>query len=177
MLDQKDKQKFIAQIEDRNMRNFDLTPLYRSAIGFDRMEGMLDAVHRSEQTQPGYPPYNIELTGEDEYRISMAVAGFEQSELNIEAKENTLTVSGKKQPSTEQKQFLHQGIAARNFERRFQLADYVKVVDANMENGLLHIGLSREIPEAMKPRTIKIKDGILNRSSTEALENPNFKAA
>lgn len=140
------------------MREFDLSPLYRSAIGFDRMANMLDALSRNDQGQPSYPPYNIELTGEDQYRITMAVAGFDQSELNIEAKQNALTVTGKKSPATEQRQFLHQGIAARNFERRFQLADYVKVVNASILNGLLHVDLVREIPEAMKPRTIEIKD-------------------
>ncbi|WNO10900.1 Hsp20 family protein [Teredinibacter sp. KSP-S5-2] len=148
------------------MREFDLSPLYRSAIGFDRMANMLDALSRNDQGQPSYPPYNIELTGEDQYRITMAVAGFDQSELNIEAKQNTLTVTGKKLPSTEQQQFLHQGIAARNFERRFQLADYVKVVNASIQNGLLHVDLVREIPEAMKPRTIEIRD-----ASSASIEN------
>lgn len=138
------------------MRNFDLTPLYRSSIGFDRMASLLDSVMRAEQSQPSYPPYNIELTGEDQYRISMAVAGFDQSELTIEAKQNTLTVTGTKPDGREERTFLHRGIAARDFERRFQLADHVKVVAATMENGLLHIELVREIPEAMKPRTIEI---------------------
>lgn len=159
------------------MRNFDLSPLYRSAIGFDRMASMLDAVHRTEQSQPSYPPYNIELTGEDQYRISMAVAGFEQSELNIEAKENTLTVSGKKVSNSEQKQFLHQGIAARNFERKFQLADYVKVVDAYLNHGLLHVELVREIPDAMKPRTVEIKDGVSPGSQRSAIDGHGFRAA
>jgi len=142
------------------MRNFDLTPLYRTAIGFDRMANLLDSLSRADQAQPSYPPYNIELTGEDKYRISMAVAGFEQSELSIETKQNGLFVSGKKaEQKDDGRQFLHQGIAARNFERRFQLADHVKVVGANMENGLLHVDLVREIPEAMKPRTIEIGQG------------------
>ncbi|TVZ38865.1 molecular chaperone IbpA [Alteromonadaceae bacterium 2753L.S.0a.02] len=151
------------------MRNFDFSPLYRSAIGFDRMANMLDSLSRADQAQPSYPPYNIELTGEDKYRISMAVAGFEQSELNIEAKQNTLTVTGKK--ITEQqneRQFLHQGIAARNFERRFQLADYVQVTGAALANGLLHIDLLREIPDAMKTRTIAISsDSNLGNNSQE----------
>lgn len=138
------------------MRDFDLTPLYRSAIGFDRMAGLLDNLTRADQAQPSYPPYNIELTGEDQYRISMAVAGFEDTELSIEVKQGYLTVTGKKAEEKANRTFLHQGIAARNFERRFQLADYVRVVGANMDNGLLHVELVREIPEAMKPRTIQI---------------------
>lgn len=138
------------------MRDFDFSPLYRSAIGFDRMASLLDNISRAEQGQPSYPPYNIELTGEDEYRITMAVAGFTESELNIEIKQNTLSVTGKKENTSKNQQFLHQGIAARNFERRFQLADYVRVENASLENGLLHVDLVREIPEAMKPRTIAI---------------------
>ena len=139
------------------MRSFDLSPLYRSTIGFDRMASLLDNLSRGEQSQQvSYPPYNIELTGEDEYRITMAVAGFCEDEIAIDVKENTLNVVGKKATSEEQKKFLHQGIAARNFERRFQLADYVRVEGATLENGLLHVDLVREIPEAMKPRTIQI---------------------
>lgn len=138
------------------MRDFDFAPLYRSAIGFDRMANLLDSITRSEQTQPSYPPYNIELTGDDQYRISMAVAGFDQSELDIQVHENTLTVTGKKSEDKEQKKFLHQGIAARNFERRFQLAEYVEVKSASVDNGLLHIDLLREVPEAKKPKTIAI---------------------
>lgn len=151
------------------MRTFDLTPLYRSSVGFDRMANLLDSAMRSEQSQPSYPPYNIELTGEDQYRISMAVAGFDQSELTIEAKQNALTVTGKKAGEREERAFLHRGIAARDFERRFQLADHVKVVSATMENGLLHIGLVREIPEAMKPRTIEITSDADNQP--RAVEN------
>jgi len=138
------------------MRDFDFTPLYRSAIGFDRVASLLDTISRSEQAQPSYPPYNIELTGEDQYRISMAVAGFDPTELDIKVHENTLTVTGKKATEKEQKKFLHQGIAARNFERRFQLAEYVEVRNASINNGLLHIELVRELPEAAKPRTIAI---------------------
>ena len=145
------------------MREFDLTPLYRSAIGFDRMANMLESVTRAEQKQPSYPPYNIELTGENQYRISMAVAGFKQGELTIETKQNHLVVTSKKGEVNEDRQFLHQGIAARDFERRFQLADYVRVETASLEDGLLHIDLVREIPEAMKPRNIQI--------STPALES------
>ncbi len=143
------------------MRNLDFTPLYRSAIGFDRMASLLDAMTTSEQKQPSYPPYDIELTGEDSYRITMAVAGFEESELDIEVEQNRLTVSGRKPEDKQQRNYLHRGIAARNFERRFQLADHVKVTDAKLANGLLHIELVREIPETMKPRKIEITDGKL----------------
>ncbi|MCX2801404.1 Hsp20 family protein [Microbulbifer thermotolerans] len=143
------------------MRTLDFSPLYRSAIGFDRMANLLDAMLTSEQKQPTYPPYDIELTGEDSYRITMAVAGFEQSELDIQVEQNRLTVSGKKAEEKQQRNYLHRGIAARNFERRFQLADHVKVTDAKLANGLLHIELVREIPEAMKPRKIEITVGNL----------------
>ncbi|SHG05487.1 molecular chaperone IbpA [Microbulbifer donghaiensis] len=150
------------------MRNFDFSPLYRSAIGFDRMANLLDAMTATEHKQPAYPPYDIELTGDDSYRITMAVAGFEQSELDIQVEQNRLSVSGKKPEDSEQRNFLHRGIAARNFERRFQLADHVKVTDAKLENGLLHIELVREIPEAMKPRKIEISQGnLLQHASRE----------
>jgi molecular chaperone IbpA len=141
------------------MRNFDLSPLYRSAIGFDRMANLLDSLSRSEQNQPSYPPYNIELTGEDQYRISMAVAGFDPSEISIEVNQNLLTVTGSKAAEEKQRTYLHQGIAARSFERRFQLADHVQVQTARYENGLLHVELQRVIPEAMKPRQIPISRG------------------
>ncbi|MCD9459859.1 Hsp20 family protein [Marinibactrum halimedae] len=140
------------------MRNFDFSPLYRTSIGFDRMASLLDSLAATEKSQPSYPPYNIELLGEDQYRITMAVAGFAEGDLQIEAAQNTLTVTGKREQS-EGKQFLHQGIAARNFERRFQLADHVRVVGASLENGLLNVDLVREIPEAMKPRSIAINTG------------------
>ena len=139
------------------MRNFDFAPLYRSSIGFDRVASLLDSLSRTEQSQPSYPPYNIELTGEDKYRISMAVAGFDRSELNIEVNENNLTIAAQKREDDKERTYLHQGIAARNFERRFQLADHVRVVAAKFENGLLHIDLVRELPEAVKPRTIEIE--------------------
>jgi molecular chaperone IbpA len=136
------------------MRTFDLAPLYRSTVGFDRLFSMLDGF----ESAPGYPPYNIERTGENDYRISIAVAGFGEGDLTIEAKDNTLTVKGvKQQSSDEQKgEVLYQGIAARAFERVFQLADNVVVKAAQLENGLLHIDLVREIPEAKKPRQIPI---------------------
>lgn len=149
------------------MRNFDFSPLYRSAIGFDRVASLLDSLSRTEQSQPSYPPYNIELTGEDHYRISMAVAGFDRSELNIEVNQNNLTVSGNKQADSEERTYLHQGIAARNFERRFQLADHVRVQAASFENGLLHIDLVRELPEAVKPRTIEIASPEATRESLQ----------
>src|SRR5512135_2135497 len=138
------------------MRTFDLAPLYRSTVGFDRLFSMLDGF----EAAPGYPPYNIERTGEAEYRITVAVAGFAENELSIEAKENTLTIKGSKQTKEEQNgAVLYQGIAARAFERVFQLADYVVVKSAKLENGLLHVDLVREIPEAKKPRTIPIGNG------------------
>lgn len=141
------------------MRNFDFSPLFRSAIGFDRMANLLDNLARNEHSQPSYPPYNIELTGEDEYRITMAVAGFDRSEITIEVNQNLLTVSAAKAQEQQPRTYLHQGIAARSFERGFQLADHVQVKSANYENGLLHIDLQRVIPEAMKPRQIPINIG------------------
>ncbi len=163
------------------MRNFDFSPLYRSAIGFDRMANLLDSLSRADQNQPSYPPYNIELTGEDKYRITMAVAGFDQSELSIEVNQNNLTVSANK-AQEEQRTYLHQGIAARSFERRFQLADHVQVQSARYENGLLHIDLQRIVPEAMKPRSIPISvasNEIVNTQQSEGarLQNVNTSAA
>jgi len=137
------------------MRTFDLTPLYRSTVGFDRLFSMLDD---GFEAAPGYPPYNIERTGDNAYRISVAVAGFAENELSIEAKENTLTIRGGKEAKDEKNhgEVLYQGIAARAFERVFQLADYVQVKGASLQNGLLHVDLVREIPEAKKPRQIPI---------------------
>jgi molecular chaperone IbpA len=147
------------------MRTFDLAPLYRSTVGFDRLFSMLDGF---DSAAPSYPPYNIERTGENAYRISIAVAGFADTDLTIEAKENTLTVRGEKQEKAEkQGEVLYQGIAARAFERRFQLADYVQVSGAKLENGLLHVDLVREIPEAKKPRQIPIGNG---KPKAEVLE-------
>jgi molecular chaperone IbpA len=139
------------------MRHFDLAPLYRSTIGFDRLFSLLDEAAGVDNA-PSYPPYNIERTGENAYRISLAVAGFGETELSVEVKENALTVRGEKQAveKAETREFLHQGIAARAFERRFQLADHVQVTAAKLENGLLHVDLKREIPETMKPRQIPI---------------------
>ena len=135
------------------MRTFDLAPLYRSTVGFDRLFSMLDGF----EAAPGYPPYNIERTGENDYRITVAVAGFGENELSVEAKENTLTIKGEKQVKQDNSgEVLYQGIAGRAFERQFQLADYVQVKGASLENGLLHVDLVREIPEAKKPRQIAI---------------------
>jgi molecular chaperone IbpA len=143
------------------MRTFDLTPLYRSTVGFDRLFSLLDQASGFDAAAPGYPPYNIERTGDNTYRISVAVAGFSEAELSIVAKENTLTIRGEKQTKNEEKNadVLYQGIAARTFERVFQLADHVEVKGARLENGLLHVDLSREVPEAMKPRQIPIGNG------------------
>ena len=139
------------------MRTFDFAPLYRSTIGFDRLFSMFDQPDGVEGIS-NYPPYNIERTGENAYRISVAVAGFTDADLSIETKENRLAIRGEKQTNDEEKigDVLYQGIAARTFERSFQLADYVKVKGASLENGLLHVDLVREIPEAMKPRVIPI---------------------
>jgi molecular chaperone IbpA len=138
------------------MRTYDLTPLYRSAIGFDRLAQLFDNLQRSD-AQPSYPPYNIELVSEDKYRITMAVAGFDRAELDIETENDTLKIVGRKQDKEDGKRtFLHRGIATRDFEHRFQLADHVKVVGARLDNGLLNIELAREVPEALKPRKIAI---------------------
>jgi molecular chaperone IbpA len=142
------------------MRTYDLAPFYRSTVGFDRLFSLLDQT--SSDGSPGYPPYNIERTGENAYRITVAVSGFSRDELSIVAKENTLTIKGEKvanennQPKSE---VLYRGIAARAFERAFQLADFVQVKNASLENGLLHVDLVREIPEAKKPRQIPINGG------------------
>jgi molecular chaperone IbpA len=151
------------------MRTFDLAPLYRSTVGFDRLFSLLDQVTGLDAT-PGYPPYNIERTGDNAYRISVAVAGFSEPELTIEAKESTLLIRGEKKERTEEKkgEVLHQGIAARAFERRFQLADHVEVKGATLEHGLLHIDLVRQVPEAMKPRQIPISNGKSNAEVIEA---------
>ena len=141
------------------MRTFDFAPLYRSTVGFDRMFSMIDQMGGVEGSAPSYPPYNIERTGENAFRISVAVAGFADGDLSIETKDNTLTIRGEKQPSDKEPEaiILYQGIAARPFERSFQLADHVGVTAASLENGLLNVGLVREVPEAMKPRTIPIE--------------------
>ncbi|PHP67419.1 molecular chaperone [Zhengella mangrovi] len=150
------------------MRHVDFSPLYRSTVGFDRLFTMLDSLGQPDNGQ-SYPPYNIERTGDDAYRITMAVAGFSEADLSIEAKRNALTVKGEKSEDEngEGRDFLHRGIAARAFERRFQLADHVEVTGAELVNGLLHIDLKREIPEEMKPRKIAIA-GAGNAKQIEA---------
>ncbi|HEY2137786.1 MAG TPA: Hsp20 family protein [Xanthobacteraceae bacterium] len=143
------------------MRTFDLAPLYRTTVGFDRLFSMLDQGAGFEGSGSTYQPYNIERTGENAYRITVAVAGFAEPEISIEAKQNTLTIKGEKQAKTDEKkgEVLYQGIAGRAFERVFQLAEHVDVRGASLENGLLHVDLVREIPEAMKPRQIPIGNG------------------
>ena len=141
------------------MNSFDFSPLFRSTIGFDRLARLVDSATRVDGNAQSYPPYNIEKTGDDSYRLTMAVAGFAQSELDITVHENTLFVSGKGQTEEERGRYLHRGIARRAFERRFQLADHIKVAGASLANGLLHVDLVREIPEAMKPRKIAIGGG------------------
>jgi molecular chaperone IbpA len=139
------------------MRTLDFSPLYRSTVGFDHLSSLLDSINRSDASQTGYPPYNIELMDKDQYQITMAVAGFLEEELDIQTEKGTLTITGKKaSEDSAERNYLHQGIAARNFERRFQLADHVEVTGARLANGLLHIDLAREIPEAMKPKKIAI---------------------
>ena len=138
------------------MRTVDFSPLYRSVVGFDRLADLLDSAASTESAS-GYPPYNIERTGENAYRVEIAVAGFRPEELAIEVKENLLTVQGRKAANDEARKFLHRGLAERNFDRRFQLADYVVVTEANLADGLLSIALRRELPEQLKPRQIAIQ--------------------
>jgi molecular chaperone IbpA len=158
------------------MRTYDFSPLYRSAVGFDRLANLLETASRTSQ-ENGWPPYNIETTGENAYRIEIAVAGFKPDELNIEVKENLLTVTGRKtandgaDTTAPERNFLHRGLAERDFERRFQLADYVVVKTADLSNGLLSIDLARELPEALKPRRIEIGGG------SKLIEGKKAKAA
>ena len=147
------------------MRTFDLTPLYRSAIGFDRLANLLE-----QRGEPSYPPYNIELVSEDKYRIVMAVAGFSRDEIEIVSERDSLHVTGRKPKDETQRTYLHRGIAARDFEQRFQLANHVKVTTASFDNGMLTIELVREVPEALKPRKIAIADALGNTGNVQALE-------
>lgn len=160
------------------MRTIDLTPLYRTIVGFDRMAHLIETGARLD-TSAGWPPYNIEQTGEDAYRIELAVAGFGPDDLSIELKEGLLTVSGKKAPTEDGRSFLHRGIAERGFERRFQLADHVRVTAAHLEHGMLSLSLVREIPEALKPRKIAIQTGAPGASANDAplIEGSATKAA
>jgi molecular chaperone IbpA len=162
-------------MEDFLMRTYDLTPFYRSTVGFDRLFSLLDRA--PADGSPGYPPYNIERTGENSFRISVAVSGFAQSELSILAKDNTLTIKGDKSANEngkDQSEVLYRGIAARAFERVFQLADFVVVKSASLENGLLHVDLVREIPEAKKPRSIPIAS---TAPATQVVDGSAEKAA
>lgn len=150
------------------MTTFDLSPLFRTAIGFDRLASALESANRADAG--GYPPYNIELTGDDKYRITLAVAGFRADEIEIETQDNLLKVSGRKGADVADRTYLHRGIANRNFERTYQLADYVRVAGADLKDGLLHVDLVREVPESMKPRRIEIRsdDDKLIESQSEA---------
>ncbi|MDT8328368.1 MAG: Hsp20 family protein [Roseovarius sp.] len=141
------------------MRNFDLAPLYRATVGFDQIADMMDRVLSSDVAQPTYPPYNIEKTADDAYRISIAVAGFAGADLSVEVKEGALVVSARKAEDDDKRAYLHRGIATRAFERRFQLADHVRVTGATHADGMLHIDLVREMPEALRPRRIAIASG------------------
>lgn len=150
------------------MRHVDFSPLYRSTVGFDRLFTMLDSLAQPESTQT-YPPYNIERTGDDAYRITMAVAGFSDEEIGIEAHRNVLTIKGEKSDDqNEQRELLYRGIASRAFERRFQLADHVEVEGAALKNGLLHIDLKRNVPEELRPRKISITAAPANAKQIEA---------
>ncbi|MDO9640252.1 MAG: Hsp20 family protein [Pseudotabrizicola sp.] len=151
------------------MRNFDLAPLYRATVGFDRIADLVDRALTTDVAQPTYPPYNIEKTDEDAYRISVAVAGFTPDELSVEVKEGALYVTARKAPEAEGKTYLHRGIATRAFERRFALADHVRVTGAEHAHGMLHIDLIRETPEALKPRRIEI--GRASDVQAKALES------
>ncbi len=139
------------------MRTFDLTPLLRSTVGFDRFDRLFEAVMRQDESALAYPPYNIEKCGEDKYRVTLAVAGFSEDDLEVSVRENTLIVSGKALAEKKDTSYLYHGIARRAFERRFELADHVQVTGASLKDGLLHIDLVREVPEAMKPRRIQIE--------------------
>ncbi|GAA4357706.1 Hsp20 family protein [Kangiella marina] len=157
------------------MNRIDLSPLYRSSVGFDRLASLLDSTLRGEQSTGGYPPYDIEIIDENQYAITIAVAGFEQDELDIQTEKGVLTVRGRKADGDKERNFLHQGIAYRAFERKFNLADYVEVTDATMNNGLLTINLVKEIPEAMKPKKISIGHG--NKTTIEHRSDDKDQAA
>ena len=157
------------------MRNLDFAPLYRATVGFDQIADLMDRVLSSDVSYPTYPPYTIEKTADDAYRISLAVAGFTDEELSVEVRENALIVSAQKAEEDANRTYLHRGIATRAFERKFQLADHIRVEGAVHENGMLHIDLVREIPEALKPRQIEIGNG--KTVNAKAVENKSKKAA
>ena len=165
--------RHVAQQEDMIPMRIDFSPFYRSTVGFDRLFNLLDTA-ASQVDAPAYPPYNIERTGENAYRITMAVAGFGEAELNVETKEGVLTITGRKTADDKERSYLHQGIAARSFERRFQLDEHVLVSGARLENGLLHVELVREVPEAKRPRSIKIST---NGQGPKVIEGDASKAA
>ncbi|SFG84302.1 Hsp20 family protein [Neptunomonas qingdaonensis] len=160
------------------MNSIDLTPLYRSSVGFDRLASLIDHALASETNTNGYPPYNIEMLDEKRYAITLAVAGFSQEEIDIQVEKGVLTVRGNK-PEKNEAKFLHRGIANRTFERKFNLADYVEVTGADLINGLLTISLVKEIPEAMKPKTIAINtnEPVLEHNAKEQIEAKGTKAA
>jgi molecular chaperone IbpA len=151
------------------MRTYDLAPLYRATVGFDRIADVMDRVLSADVAAPSYPPYNIEKTDNDAYRISVAVAGFTDADLSVDVKDNAVIIAGKKADSDAPTTFLHRGIATRAFERRFQLADHVRVTGAAHENGMLHVDLIREVPEALKPRRIEI-------TKSQSIENQTIDA-
>lgn len=157
------------------MPTFDFTPLFRTAVGFDRMTQLADRAMRMDEQASAYPPYNIEKLSEDDYRITMAVAGFTDSELDITVHENALIIKAKKEKPDEQEAanttYLHRGIATRSFERRFQLADHIQVTNARIEHGLLHVDLLREVPEALKPRKITITKATKGKTKPRVIEN------
>lgn len=160
------------------MRNFDLTPLHRFTVGFDNVSRLIDAVSRLDDGAVSYPPYNIERFGEDRYRISMAVAGFGEADLDITLKDNTLTIGGRKADEDDSAVYLHRGIASRAFERRFELASHIKVTGATLEKGLLHVDLAREVPEELRPRKIAITQATAEAKTVDAksLEGPQQAA-
>jgi len=166
----------LIQEDMHAMTNFDFSPLFRSTVGFDRMQRMLESAMRADEAN-GYPPYNIEKMDENAYRITMAVAGFSEDDLDIEVKDGVLFVTGKQAETEEDRTFLHRGIAGRAFRRSFQLADHVKVHGAALENGLLHIDLVREIPEAMKPRKIAINGAAPQQIEGKVEDQVQAKAA
>ena len=150
------------------MNRIDLTPLYRSSVGYDRFGSLLDAAFQSEKNSAAYPPYNIEALAENKYSITLAVAGFKQSELDLQVENGVLTVNGKKESSESARNYLHQGIATRSFERKFNLAEYIEVAGADLQDGLLTVTLVKEVPEAMKPRNIAINDQSAARIVSQA---------
>lgn len=154
----------------------DLTPLYASTVGFDRFGSLLDAAMSAERQSAGYPPYDIELVSENKYAITLAVAGFRENEIDVQVEKGVLTVRGKKEEQNKDTRYLHRGIATRSFERKFNLADHVEVVDARMDNGLLQVSLVKEIPEAMKPRKIPVGSGqsvLENQAATASVKEVN----